>query len=331
VNDRARRLLLPGLAASPAAEVVAVCSRDATKGQAAAHAVNPAVRAFRSLEALVTARLADVVYLNTPLETHVLLATTALRAGYGVICEKPLAPSAKEAEELASEAERAGMRTVVNFTYRSVPGYRLTERLLADDRGAGLSLGRPLHARFELLQGHNFLPDFPPASALLDSGSHLFDLMGALLPAAGFGEIVQVCGGPLSKADPDYGWAFGVRTQSGVVAQALFSRSAPGWRNGLRWSLAGEAGALEVELDSDRTSARTATPGDGAPQGVWREIGIPEDVAVADARFPAYHMGRLVRAIRGEEAFPGFAEAILANRFAEALAQSARTGAWVSV
>ena len=331
VNDRARRLILPGLAGLPTAEVVAVCSRDAAKGHVAAQQVSHAVRTFTSLDALVTSRVADVVYLNTPLATHGPLATAALRAGHGVICEKPLAPSCEEAEQLAREAERAGVRTVVNFTYRSVPGYRFSERLLAGGHGGGLPLGRPLHARFELLQGHNFLPNYPQASALLDSGSHLFDLMGALLPAAGFGEMVLVRGGPLSETSPDYGWAFNVRTQSGVVAQAFFSRSAPGWRNGLRWSLAGELGALEVELDFDRTTVRIATPGDGAAQGVWRELGLPDDIAAADTRFPAYHMGRLVRAVRGEEAFPSFADAILTNRLAEALARSAQTGSWTPV
>lgn len=328
VNDRARRLLLPGLAASPGAEVVAVCSRDTEKGRAGANEVGSSVRVFASLEELVIARIADAVYLNTPLETHVPLARAALRAGCAVICEKPLAPSRHEAEQLVREAERAGVRTVVNFTYRSVPGYRLTERILKNRLDSGQPLGRPLHARFELLQGHNFYPAFPRASALLDSGVHLFDLMGALLPAAGFGEMVAVHGAPLSEAKPDYGWAFGARTAAGVVVQALFTRSAPGWRNGLRWSLAGDAGTVEVELDADRTVARSATAGDGASQGAWRALSIPADIAAADANFPTYHLDRLVRAVRGEEPFPNFADAILPNRLAEALVRSAATGSW---
>ena len=80
----------------------------------------------------------------------------------------------------------------MNFTYRSVPGYRCTERLLAAQ-----PLGKPLHAEFALLQGHNFLPEFPHGSALLDSGTHLLDALLSLTACAGFGRIVRVCAAPM--------------------------------------------------------------------------------------------------------------------------------------
>jgi predicted dehydrogenase len=341
VNDRARRLLLPGLAVSPRAQVSAICSRDVEKGRAAAAALRQAVaggpsgvgaavdepRVFATLDAALAAGTVDAVYLNTPLETHVALCQAALRAGCAVICEKPLAPSAKVAEALVREAEQTGVRTVVNVTYRSVPGFRLSERWLGDH-----GIGQPLHARFELLQGHNFFPGFVHGSALLDSGSHLFDAMAGLLEAAGFGAIEAVSASPLAEAEPDYGWAFSARTASEVAVSAQFSRSALGWRNGLRWTLSGDRAALEVELDADRTVARTVVKGDSAAQGVWRPLEVPEDIAGDDARFPAYHLDRLVGAIRGEEAFPDLAMAARTNYVAEALATSARSSAaWCTV
>jgi len=268
----------------------------------------------------------DALYVNTPHETHVELCRTALRAGCAVICEKPLAPTAREAEKLAEAAERAEIRTAVNFTYRSVLGFRMAERWLGEHGG----VGTPLHARFELLQGHNFRPDFTQGSALLDSGCHLFDLIAGLLEAGGLGAVTHVRGEPLSGDEPDYGWTFSGRTRSGVVVQALFSRSALGWRNGLRWTLSGDGRALDVETDGPWLRVRAAERGDGVAYGTWTEVDVPADLAADDARFPAYHLDRLVGAVRGEEVFPGFREAAYTNRLAEALARSTTEDRWIA-
>ena len=331
INERARRLILPGLVASPRVQVTAVCSRNGLKARQVAEEVarqsGGSVGAFGSVQRMVTSGQIDALYVNTPLEAHVETCRAAIAVGCGVICEKPLAPTTAEAHLLAEEAGRAGVRTVVNFTYRSVLGFRLTERWLETTGG----VGRPLHARFELLQGHNFMPEFRRGSALLDSGAHVFDVMGALLTAAGFGKVTGVRGEPLGPDEPDYGWTFSARTESGVVVSSLFSRSALGWRNGLRWTLAGEGRAMDVETDGPWVRARDAVRGEGAAQGTWREIEVPEDLAAEDERFPAYHMDRLVGAVRGEETFPGFGEAVFTNRLAEALAESARSGAYVAL
>ena len=326
LNARAERLILPGLSASPRAQVTAVCSRDPRKAADVAARL-PAALAFGDLAAMLESGAIDALYVNTPLETHADLCRAAIRAGCAVICEKPLAPTANESAALAAAAERAGVRTAVNFTYRSVLGFRLALRLLHD-----VSFGPLRHAHFELLQGHNFLPDFRRASALLDSGCHLFDLMAALLCAAGAGAVREVLGaaGPLEPGTvPDYGWSLLARTEQGHVISALFTRQALGWRNGLRWTLSGDAAALEVETDGTSVRVRTAARGDGVPSGRWRDLSPPADLSADDARFPAYHMDRLVGAIRGEESFPTFSDALFTNRVADAIARSAREGRWV--
>lgn len=339
INDRARRLLLPGLLGAPRARLAAVCSRDSEKARAVAAELSTVshteIRPFSSARELVVSGDIDALYVNTPLATHVDLCREAISAGCAVICEKPLAPTAAEAGALTRQAERADVRTAVNFTYRSVPGFRLAERLLVERQRADSPLGRPLHARFELLQGHNLMPGFAKGSALLDSGCHLFDAMNALLTLAGCGPVTSVFGEPIGPTptddDPDYGWSFLARTSGGITATGLFTRSALGWRNGFRWTLSGDAAAIDVELDADRTATRVARWGNAPRQGLWRTVDLPPDVASDDARFPLYHMDRLVGAVRGEEAFPGFAEALFTNRVAEALARSAAERRWIAV
>ncbi len=327
VNERARRLLLPGLAASPRAQVAAVCSRDRAKAKAAAAHTGPDARAFTSVEEMVGSGAVDAVFVNTPAATHYDLCLAAIQAGCAVICEKPLTTTTREAVALHQAATRAGVPTAVNFTYRSVLGYRLTERLLLAH-----GLGRPLHGQFALLQGHNFFPAFPRASALLDSGAHLFDTLASLCELAQFGRVTQVSATPMADgAAPDHGWGFTARTLGGAVVSAAFSRSALGWQNGLQWSLYGHDQAIGVELDSDRTDVRVAHRADGRDQGLWRSVPIPPDLQADDSRFPAYHLDRLVGAVRGEEPFPGFAAAVAAHRFAAALDASAAAEGWVDI
>ena len=313
--------------ASPRAEIAAVCSRDPDKAAQSAAALGPAVRPFTSVAALVDSGAVDALYVNTPAETHYDYCLAAIRAGCAVICEKPLATSTAAAQQLRQAATAAGVSHVVNFTYRSMPGYRLTERLLRQ-RG----IGRPVHAEFALLQGHDFLPGYPPRSALLESGVHLYDTLLGLTRAAGFGAVGAACAAPMPGAGGlDHGWAFTLRMSTGAIVSAAFSRRSLGWNNGLRWSLYGDEAALTVELDSDRTAARTARRGDERPQGVWRPVPVPADLRADDDRFPAYHMDRLVAAARGETPFPGFAAAVAAHRLAAALADSAAAGRWVEV
>ena len=353
LNDRARRLLVPGIIAAPRGRLAALCSRDLAKAQDWASGLGPDADAFDSVAAMGASGVVDVVFVNTPVTAHAAACLAAIDAGCAVICEKPLAVDTAQAIILAGAAARGGVRTVVNYTYRSVLGYRLVERILNTK-----TIGRPRHAEVALLQGHGFLPSFPAGSARLDSGVHLLDTLTGLCGLAGLGRIVEVSAAPMLEGptslsgqfDPtgpssptgdltrecaesslDFGWGFTGRTQSGAVVTGAFSRRSLGWRNGFRWSLYGDEAAILAELDSDRTEVRLAQRGDGRPQGAWRAVAPPADLAADEERFPAYHMDRLIGAARGEEAFPDFAAAVATHRFADALVASALSGRWTKV
>ena len=350
LNDRARRLLIPGIVAAPRGRLTALCSRDLAKARDWAASLGPELAAFDSVASMANSGIVNVVFVNTPVAAHAAACLAAIDSGCGVICEKPLATTTAEATTLVAAAVGRGVRTVVNYTYRSVLGYRMVERLLDTQ-----SLGPPRHAEFALLQGHGYLPNFPAGSALLESGVHLLDTLRGLCELAGFGRIVEVSAAPMQdsltaslaySAAPfrqsgessregaqslDYGWAFTGRTWCGALVTGAFSRRSLGWRNGLRWSLYGDEAALLVELDSDRTDVRLARRGDGGPQGTWRIVAPPADLAADEARFPAYHMDRLIGAACGEEPFPDFAAAVATHRLADALAASAASGRWTPV
>lgn len=81
---------------------------------------------------------ADVVDICTPTSTHHEIAMKAIAAGVGVVCEKPLASSTAEAEEIVAAAERAGVRLYPTHNVRFAPAYGRLHELVADGRvGAG--------------------------------------------------------------------------------------------------------------------------------------------------------------------------------------------------
>ena len=84
---------------------------------AGAHVLGVAGR--REWRQLVEA--ADVVSVATPPSTHAEVGLDALALGKAVLCEKPLAATLADAEQLATAAD--GARTAVNFHYRAIPAF----------------------------------------------------------------------------------------------------------------------------------------------------------------------------------------------------------------
>jgi predicted dehydrogenase len=133
---------------------------------------------------LVTRDDVDLVDICTPGDSHAEIAVAALAAGKHVLCEKPLANTVAEAEEMVAAAEAAaerGVHAMVGFTYRRVPAIALARQLVAEGR-----LGEIRHVRAQYLQDWIADPEAPMSwrldrekagsGALGDIGAHIIDL-----------------------------------------------------------------------------------------------------------------------------------------------------------
>lgn len=73
----------------------------------------------------------DAVHICTPNNTHFPIASDAIRAGKHVICEKPLAASAKEAASLLDLAKAKGVVHATSYNLRFYPNVQQMRRMAA--------------------------------------------------------------------------------------------------------------------------------------------------------------------------------------------------------
>ncbi|MGH6893922.1 MAG: Gfo/Idh/MocA family protein [Dongiaceae bacterium] len=91
--------VIPGIQRSPHSEVVAIASRDLKRAQAAAKQLG-IPKAYGTYEELLEDPAIEAVYNPLPNHLHVPLTLQATKAGKHVLCEKPIAITAAEAEQL---------------------------------------------------------------------------------------------------------------------------------------------------------------------------------------------------------------------------------------
>lgn len=94
-----REKVIPGIMASPSSEVVAIASRDGARARQVADELG-IPRSHGSYEDLFADPEVDAIYNPLPNHLHVEMTLAAASAGKHVLCEKPIALNAGEAERL---------------------------------------------------------------------------------------------------------------------------------------------------------------------------------------------------------------------------------------
>jgi predicted dehydrogenase len=122
--------VIPGIQKSARGEVAAIASRDEAKARQAADRLG-IPRAYGSYEALLADERIDAVYIPLPNNLHKEWTIRAAEAGKHVLCEKPIALNAAEAEEMVRACEEAGVKLAEAFMYRHHPRYEQIRDLIA--------------------------------------------------------------------------------------------------------------------------------------------------------------------------------------------------------
>lgn len=117
---RIARKFAAGLSESTEAKLLAVASRDTERGRTAAQELG-AERGYGSYAALLDDPEVEAIYIALPNSLHAEWAIRAAQAGKHVLCEKPLAPTAAEAERMFEAARDHGVWLMEAFMYRFHP------------------------------------------------------------------------------------------------------------------------------------------------------------------------------------------------------------------
>jgi len=129
----ARVCVIPAIQKSCNGRVHALATRSPARAQEVADD-NQIDQIYNRYDALLVDPAIDVIYIALPNHLHHPWALKALKAGKHVLCEKPLACSAKEAMEMASLAENARRYVMEALMYRFHPRSRRIKQLVAEGR-----------------------------------------------------------------------------------------------------------------------------------------------------------------------------------------------------
>ncbi len=109
----------------------------------------------------------DIVDIALPQHLHYDVAMAAAKNGKHIFCEKPLALSSKQAEEMLKVAEDNKITHYLNHNYRRVPAVMLAKKMIEDGK-----LGRIFHWRGAYQQDWIVDPDFPLTWQLQKETAH---------------------------------------------------------------------------------------------------------------------------------------------------------------
>ena len=346
--------VFPEAAAFPDFEIVAELTPDLARAAAERFGFRRHTADWR---ALVADPAVDIVDICVPSNLHREIALAAIAAGKHVYCEKPVALNGSEASEIAAAASRAGVKSLVGYSYLRNPLVGLAKKLI--DEGA---IGEVVHFRgahnedYMADPAHPFIWRCDPAiagraGALGDLGSHIISIARLLV-----GEIAAVSGQATTvikerpvgagaaerrRVGNDDQVQFLIEFAGGATGHIEASRIATGSHMDITYEITGTHGAIQFDGErmneirvysdrdpEDRRGFRTVYAGPAHPPYGNFVPGAAHGLGFNDHKvIEAYELMQVVGA--GAPAYPDLAEAARIGRVLDAVLQSSDERRWV--
>lgn len=159
----------------------AACARNEAKVRAFAEQWE-----YESFEtdwkALIARDDIDAIDICTPNDTHAEIAIAAAAAGKMILCEKPLARTLAESQQMVDAVEKAGVANTVWYNYRRIPAVTLAKQIIASGK-----LGKIFHYRA------NFLQDWTINANLPQGGGGLWRMDADVAGSGVTGDLLAHC------------------------------------------------------------------------------------------------------------------------------------------
>lgn len=316
----ARKCVIPAIQKSDTGRVAALATRSPADARQTVREFNiPTV--YEGYETLLADESIDAVYIPLPNHLHMPWTLKSLAAGKHVLCEKPLALNAGEAETMAAAAKDAGRLLMEAFMYRFHPRSQKIRQLVVDGQ-----IGTPRIIRAAFC--------FHIDKEIFDTGANI-----RLKPEAGGGSLLDTGCYCVSVArwllarEPTSVQAQAIYHPGGVdcqlVANLFFSNSAmatieTSFMAALQqtYTIVGSDAAIELPHDAFIPWEKDA---EYVVRAQAEEIGKRYTVAGADQY--QLMVDHFASAVKGRiELLHGPEDSIGNMRVLDALAQAAKTG-----
>ena len=287
-------------------------SSDPAKSQETARdlGLDPS-RAYDSYEEMAESEYAlpegdriELVSIVTPNHLHHDVASTFLRKGVHVICDKPLTTSVEDAEDLCDLADRYSCLFAVTHSYTGYPIVKeARERVRAGELGEIRKvvveynqgwLSTPLETEGHKQAEWRTDPDRAGiSSALGDIGSHAHNLVRyvtGLEVQRLFADLGTVVDGRKLEDDA----TVLLELEGGIRGMLSVSQISTGERNNLRLRIYGSSRGLDwSQEDPNRLRLMES---DGSERMIYRAAGTTSERAQAHIRLPGGHPEGLIEA-----------------------------------
>jgi predicted dehydrogenase len=273
----------------------------------------------------------------TPDAAHYATTMPVLAAGKHILCEKPLATSEAQAEDMAAAAARARVVNMVNLSYRNVAALQQAARMVQ----AG-AIGEVRHFEASYLQswltqpawGHwdresKWLWRLSTAhgskGVLGDVGIHILDFATFIAGqpvaeiSARLATFHKAPGDQIGEylLDANDSATMQLQLANGALGTVSATRFATGHLNDLRLRIYGTQGGLEVQWERNISTLRACLAPD-METATWTEIDCPVPPTIYE---------RFIAAIRGEGAAePDFARGAMLQKMLDRAEQSSARG-----
>ena len=255
------RAFATALKDTPGAVLAGVASRSQDKANAFGQEFG-ARASYGSYQALADAGDIDLVYVGTPHPQHAENALMALRAGKGVLCEKPFTMNLREAEQVVTLARSKRLFLMEAMWTRYLPAYQEVKRILASG-----AIGTPCQVVADFGFAANFGPEhrvFNPelgGGALLDLGIYPLSVAAGLL-----GPVLEIrAQAQMGPTGVDIQTGFMLKHASGAMSVSNCSFLA---RSPAELTVSGERGQVRMNTMFHRATSITVKLEDGVERTI---------------------------------------------------------------
>jgi predicted dehydrogenase len=311
--------VIPAMQQGQYCEVTAISSRDMDRAQTAAEALD-IPKAYGSYEELLADPEIDAVYNPLPNHLHVSWSIKALEAGKHVLCEKPIALTAAEGQQLVDAArQHPHLKVMEAFMYRHHPQWQLAKRLVNEGQIGKLRTIQTIFSYY-LVDPKNVRNQADiGGGGLMDIGCYAISLSRFIFEAEPERVVGIVEYDPLFKTDrlASAIMDFGRGTATFTCGTQLASYQ--------RVNILGTQGRVEIEI------AFNAPP--DRPCRVWRQRGDEvEEILLPVVDQYTIQGDLFAQAILNDTPVPTPIEDAVANmQVIERIFESAQEGTWAAV